>query len=143
MYWDPSKNTNKNSFLVILIFFPILHVVKASYQFWKKYFFHFSWIFLRFFRDFFRKMKNSQFIDQKKSMKNIFFKTDMKLSQHVKYEYVNKNGQKRVFRGVFWGVSIFVLTSRKGPWTVYYGWCHIYINSLLSSESFLLPLLQT
>ena len=33
--------------------------------------------------------------------KNVFFKTDMKLLQHVKKEYVKKNGQKRVFGGVF------------------------------------------
>ena len=53
----------------------------------KIFFFNFHGFFLRFFRDFFTKMKNSQFIDQKnpwKMKKNIFFKTDMKLWQHVR-----------------------------------------------------------
>ena len=57
-------------------------------------------------------------ISQKPPRKSMNFKTDMKLSQYVKLEYVKRNDQKLVFWGVFEG-SKFLLPTREGPWTVY------------------------
>ena len=47
------------------------------------------------------------------------FKTDMKLSQYVKLEYVKRNDQKLVFWGDFEGSKKNLLPTREGPWTVY------------------------
>ena len=52
---------------------PILYILKASYQFWNKYFFFiFHRFFLRFLRDFLIKMKNRRFIDLSYDIKRFF-----------------------------------------------------------------------
>ena len=45
----------------------------------------------------------------------------MKLTQHVKKEYVKKMAKNEFLVVFFKGVSKQILTSHEGPWTVYSG----------------------